>query len=131
MVTCPFEWKILEWEYKPQTIKQTNLWRVANFYLVSAFMGIEQWVYLSVPHLLWHQASVENDHLRVPVTLTFVAGHLTDDQSRRKSYIMISRKRFYPYVLHQIRVHTMLKFEQITNLLFSYDGKFKVNLLST
>ena len=41
----------------------------ANFDLCSALMAIEQWGFLSVPHLLWYGASVYNGHLRRPVTL--------------------------------------------------------------
>ena len=42
----------------------------------SALMAIEQWGILSVPHLLWHRASVYNGHLRGPVTLTLTAERL-------------------------------------------------------
>ena len=35
-------------------------WRAANFDLCSALMAIEQWWFFSVPHLLWHGASVYN-----------------------------------------------------------------------
>ena len=45
-------------------------WRAANFNLCSALMAIEQWRFFSVPHLLWHGASVYNGHLRIPLTLT-------------------------------------------------------------
>ena len=45
-------------------------WRAANIDLCSALMAIEQWGFFSVPHLLWHGASVYNGHLRRPVTLT-------------------------------------------------------------
>ena len=38
--------------------------------------GIEQWGFFSVPHLLWHWASVYNGHLRGPVTLVPIAEHL-------------------------------------------------------
>ena len=33
---------------------------VTNFDLCSALMDIEQWGFLNVPHLLWHEASVYN-----------------------------------------------------------------------
>ena len=36
----------------------------------SALISIEQWGFFSVPHLLWHGASVYNGHHRGPVTLT-------------------------------------------------------------
>ena len=45
-------------------------WRAANFDLCSALMAIEQWGFFSVPHLLWHGASVYNGHLWGSVTLT-------------------------------------------------------------
>ena len=35
-----------------------------------ALMAIEQSGFFSVPHLLWHEASVFNCHLRGPVKLT-------------------------------------------------------------
>ena len=34
------------------------MWRIANFDLCSALTAIEQWGFFSVPHLLWHGASV-------------------------------------------------------------------------
>ena len=43
-------------------------WRAANFYLCLAFMAIEQWGFFSVPHLMWHVASVYNGHLWGPMT---------------------------------------------------------------
>ena len=52
-------------------------WRAANFYLCLALMAIEQWGFFSVPHLVWHGASVYNDHLRRPVTLTLIAERLS------------------------------------------------------
>ena len=48
-------------------------WRFANFDLCSALLVIEQRGFSSVPHLLWHGASVYNGHLRGPVTLTPIA----------------------------------------------------------
>ena len=41
-------------------------WRAANFDLCSALMVFEQWGFFGVPHLLWHEASVYNGHLRGP-----------------------------------------------------------------
>ena len=38
--------------------------RVANFDLYSALMAIGQCGFFSLPHLLWHAASVFNGHLR-------------------------------------------------------------------
>ena len=51
--------------------------RAANFDLCSALMVVEQWGFFSVPHLLWHEASVYNGHLRGPLTLTPIAERLT------------------------------------------------------
>ena len=55
--------------------------KVSNFDLCSALMAIEQWGFLSVPHLLWHGASVYNGHLRGPVTLTPIAERLAVELS--------------------------------------------------
>ena len=52
-------------------------WRVANFGLRWALMAIEQWGFFSVPHLLWHGASVYKCHLRGRVTLTPIAVQLS------------------------------------------------------
>ena len=52
-------------------------WRAANFDLLcSALMAIEQWGFFSVPHLLWHGASVYNCHLRGSVTHTPITERL-------------------------------------------------------
>ena len=56
-------------------------WRAANFDLCSALMAIEQWGFLSVPHLLWHGAFIYIGHLRGPVTLTHVAERLAVELS--------------------------------------------------
>ena len=48
-------------------------WRASNFDLSLTLMATEQWLFFSVPHLLWHGASVYNGHLRGPVTLTHTA----------------------------------------------------------
>ena len=48
-------------------------WRASNFDLSLTLMATEQWLFFSVPHLLWHGASVYNGHLRGPVTLTLTA----------------------------------------------------------
>ena len=55
--------------------------RAANFDLCSAFMVIEQWGFFSVPHLLWHGASVYNGYLRGSVTLTAIAERLAVELS--------------------------------------------------
>ena len=44
-------------------------WSATNFDLCSALMPIEQWGFFSMPHLLWHGASIYNGHHRGPVTL--------------------------------------------------------------
>ena len=44
-------------------------WETAFFYPCSTLMATKQWGFFSVPHLLWHGASVNNGHLRGPVTL--------------------------------------------------------------
>ena len=51
----------------------TMQWKASNLTFAPHFMAIEQWGFLSVPHLLWHRASVYNGHLQGPVTLTPVA----------------------------------------------------------
>ena len=57
---CSLTWRRHHYRWK---------WTVANFDLCSAHMTIGQWGFLSVPHILWHGASVNNGHLRGPVTL--------------------------------------------------------------
>ena len=44
-----------------------------EFYLFSALMAIEHWGFFSVPHLVWHGASLYNGHIREHVTLTPIA----------------------------------------------------------
>ena len=56
-------------------------WRAANFDLCSTLMAIEQWGFFSVPHLLWHGASVHNCHLRGPATLTSITEGLAVELS--------------------------------------------------
>ena len=51
-------------------------WRSANFDLCSALVAIGHSGFFSVPHLLWHGASVYNGHLRGPLTLTPFAERL-------------------------------------------------------
>ena len=51
-------------------------WRAANFDIRSTCMAIEQWGFFSVPHLLWHGASVYDGHIRGPVTLKPIAERL-------------------------------------------------------
>ena len=48
-------------------------WTASNLELYSALVAIEQWGFFSVPHLLWHEASVYIGHLWDPVTPTPVA----------------------------------------------------------
>ena len=56
-------------------------WRATNFDLCSALVAIEQLGFFSVPHLLWHRASVFNGHFRGPVTLTLHAERLAVELS--------------------------------------------------
>ena len=58
-------------------------WKDANFDLFSALMAIEQWGFFSVPHLLWHRASVyfKIVYLRGLMTLTPIAELLTVELS--------------------------------------------------
>ena len=66
-----------------------SLFQLENFSLIwrryhygwRALMAIEQWWFYSVAHLLWHNASVYNDHLREPVTLSHFAERLAVEQS--------------------------------------------------
>ena len=55
--------------------------RAANFDLCSTLMAYEQWVFFSVPHLLWHGATVYNGNFRGPVTLTPFAERLVVQMS--------------------------------------------------
>ena len=55
-------------QFGPKTALAPMRWRAANFDLCSALMAIEQWGFFSVPHLLWHGASVYNGHLRGTIT---------------------------------------------------------------
>ena len=50
-------------------------------YIFSALVAIEHWGIFNVPHLLWHGASVYNDHLRWSVTLTPIAERLAEELS--------------------------------------------------
>ena len=59
----------------------TYRWKASNLDLCSALMSIEQWGFFSVPHLLWHVASVYNGHLRGPVTLALIAERLAVELS--------------------------------------------------
>ena len=55
--------------------------RASNFVIYSALMSIEQWEFLSVPHLLWHGSSVYNCHIWGPMTLTPIVEHLAEELS--------------------------------------------------
>ena len=75
-----------EWTFRYTTMAlrwNWNLcrWRASNFDLCSALMAIEQWGFFSVPHLLWHGASVYNGHLRGPMILTPIAERLAVELS--------------------------------------------------
>ena len=56
-------------------------WRAADFNLYSALVAIEQWGFFSLPHPLWHGASVYNGHFRGPVTLTPIAERIAVELS--------------------------------------------------
>ena len=56
-------------------------WRAANFDLCSTLLTNKQLEFFSVPHLLWHVASVYNGRLWGPVTLTPIAKHLAAELS--------------------------------------------------
>ena len=59
------------WALRPTQEFFTHYWwRAANFDLCLALMAIEQWGFFSVPHLLWHGATVYNGHLWGRVTHT-------------------------------------------------------------
>ena len=54
-------------------IRRHSRWRGANLDLNLALMAIEQWGFYSVPHLMWHGATVYNGHLLpsvLPVALS-------------------------------------------------------------
>ena len=53
----------------------------ALFGLMLGTHGLEHWGFFSVPHLLWHWSSVNNGHLRGPVTLTLNAKRLAVELS--------------------------------------------------
>ena len=71
----PLENLLLIWR------RHHNRWRAANFDLCSALMGIEQWGFFSVPHLMWHGTSVSNGHLLGPLTLVPIAERLAVELS--------------------------------------------------
>ena len=54
---------------------------IVNFDLCPALMAIEQLGFFSLPHLLWHGASVYNGYLRGPVTLRPIAEPLAVELS--------------------------------------------------
>ena len=62
-------------------------WRASNFDLCSTLMAIEQWGFFSVPHLLWHRATVHNSHFRGPVT------HLLPSDGQWSCYYLFLRLR--------------------------------------
>ena len=60
--------------------RQNRAWH-SQSHCQTALMAIEQWWFLSVPHLQWHEASVYNGHLWGPVTLTPDAERLAAELS--------------------------------------------------
>ena len=76
-------------------------WRAAQFDLCSALMAIEQSGFFSVPHLLWHWASVYNGQLRGPVTLTPIAERFAVEMSLPVFYDLgLSRQGFNHPTIH-------------------------------
>ena len=52
-------------------------WKAGNFELCSELMVIEKWGFISVPHLLWHGASVCYCHLTHTCCRAFSSGTVT------------------------------------------------------
>ena len=99
MQTCAF-WQEVSvessgWPLRPVGLlyfpEKPDVTIIANFYLCSALMAIEQWGFFSVPHLLWHGASVYNYHLQVPVTLTHIAERSAVELSQPVFTILVCR----------------------------------------
>ena len=63
-------------ETLPLPVKGCKFWPIC-----SSFMATEQWGFFSVPHSLWHGASVYIVHLRGPMTLTPIAERLAVELS--------------------------------------------------
>ena len=57
-------------------------------------MAIEHWGFFSVPHLLWHGASVYNGHLRGPVILTPIAERFKVELSLCFNDVRLSQSGF-------------------------------------
>ena len=82
------KWKLVfyclyVWNFSSHLRNLSLIWRLhlcrlraANFDLCSALITIEQWGFLSMPHLLWNGASFYNGHLHGPVTLTPIVKYL-------------------------------------------------------
>ena len=86
------------------------IWRRYH-YRWRALMAIEQWGFYSVAHLLWHKASVYNDHLREPRTLSHFAERLA---------VELSLPAFYDSGLLRLGfVHPTFL---LTIILFCYDS---------
>ena len=84
----PYENFFTHMEAPPFPVKDFKFWPI------SAHMVIEQWGFFSVPQLLWHGASVYNDHLRELVTLTPVAEVLAVELSLPVLMMGLSRTGF-------------------------------------
>ena len=82
-----FVCSLFVWGISPHSRIFQSYWDVTitgeglHFDLCSASMAIDQWMFFSVPHLLWHGASVYNGHLRVPITITSIAERLAVELS--------------------------------------------------
>ena len=79
---CFFSWVFFFWVYRPTreifTLMETSPLQILT---CSPLMVIEQWGFLSVPHRLWHRASVYYGHLRGPVTLSPIVERLAVELS--------------------------------------------------
>ena len=68
----------LWWFLKVPLENFSLLWRHRNY---KTLISIEQWVFFSVPHILWHWASVYNGHHLGLETFTLVAKRLVAELS--------------------------------------------------
>ena len=75
MLLSLYDGNIFKWD------ETLQLQEGCNFLPMLAIMAIEQWVFLSVSHVLWHGASIYNCHIRGLVTLTPFAERLAVELS--------------------------------------------------
>ena len=76
-VYCPTWEFFTDMETSPLPVKCCKFWPMLGTH------GQVQWGFFSVPHLMWHRASVYNGHLRGPVTLAPIAERLVVELSLR------------------------------------------------